>query len=198
MSSQSALSVNDMKAAIERMSEAVKAAEAKEEQQRAIRTPVSKAKEAAAATEKAATKAKIEAFEKKRKAEKEERERLEKERKKKEQAKKDRLEKIEMGRRELDKQEAEIQAMQRKDAIERAQRMLYEDSDKVKTFSSGMLLSACSCAGGLTACALLCLGVLVLRRLCVGFEVGHAAPPPRDCGAALLRRRPPEFRGAVL
>ena len=62
-------------------------------------------------------------------------------RRKKEQAKKDRLEKIEMGRRELDKQEAEIQAMQRKDAIERAQRMLYEDSDKVKTFSSGMLLS---------------------------------------------------------
>ena len=36
---------------------------------------------------------------------------------------------------------SEIQAMQRKDAIERAQRMLYEDSDKVKTFSSGMLLS---------------------------------------------------------
>ncbi len=62
-------------------------------------------------------------------------------RRNKEQEKKDRLEKIEMGKRELDRQEAEIQAMQRKDAIERAQRMLYEDSDKVKTFSSGMLLS---------------------------------------------------------
>ena len=62
-------------------------------------------------------------------------------RRQKEEAKKSRLEEIEMGRRELDRQEAEIQARKRKDAIERAQRMLYEDSDKVKTFSSGMLLS---------------------------------------------------------
>ena len=62
-------------------------------------------------------------------------------RRQKEQARKKRLEEIEMGKRELDRQEAEIQAQKRKDAIERAQRMLYEDSDKVKTFSSGMLLS---------------------------------------------------------
>jgi hypothetical protein len=62
-------------------------------------------------------------------------------RRQKEEAKKKRLEEIEMGKRELDRQEAEIQVQQRKAAIERAQRMLYEDSDKVKTFSSGMLFS---------------------------------------------------------
>jgi hypothetical protein len=59
----------------------------------------------------------------------------------KEQAKKNRLESQEMEKRVLDQEEAQIQAQLRQDAIERAQRMLYEDSDKVKTFSSGMLLS---------------------------------------------------------
>lgn len=62
-------------------------------------------------------------------------------RRQKEEAKKAKVEQVEMGRRELDRQEAEIRARKRADAIERAQRMLYEDSDKVKTFSSGMLLS---------------------------------------------------------
>ena len=59
----------------------------------------------------------------------------------KEQAKKKRLESEEMEKRKLDEDEARIQAQLRRDAIERAQRMLYEDSDKIKTFSSGMLMS---------------------------------------------------------
>lgn len=59
----------------------------------------------------------------------------------KEQAKKKRLENEEMEKRKLDEDEARIQAQLRRDAIERAQRMLYEDSDKIKTFSSGMLMS---------------------------------------------------------
>eukprot|EP01050_Picozoa_sp_SAG11_P032639 SAG11_NODE_10706_length_810_cov_71.347398_1_plen_105_part_01 len=48
----------------------------------------------------------------------------------KEQAKKKRLEDEELQKQKLDRQEAEIQAKMRGDAIERAQRMLYEDSDK--------------------------------------------------------------------
>eukprot|EP01051_Picozoa_sp_SAG22_P006220 SAG22_NODE_400_length_11089_cov_6.934668_5_plen_469_part_00 len=59
----------------------------------------------------------------------------------KEQAKKKRLENEEMEKRKLDEDEARIQAQLRRDAIERAQRMLYEDSDKIKTFASGMLMS---------------------------------------------------------
>ena len=48
-----------------------------------------------------------------------------------------RLEKEELAKQAIDREEAGIQAAKRRDAIERAQRMLYEDSDKVKRGGGG-------------------------------------------------------------
>merc|ERR1719310_1702284 len=66
---------------------------------------------------------------------------IEAERKKKEAARLQRLEDEESERKKIDKEEAAIQGEKRRMAIERANKMLYDDNDRVKSFHSQLLLS---------------------------------------------------------
>jgi len=66
---------------------------------------------------------------------------LEAERKKKEARRAQRFDEEEEQRKKIDKEEAAIQGEKRRMAIERANKMLYDDNDRVKTFHSCLLLS---------------------------------------------------------
>merc|ERR1712166_521470 len=66
---------------------------------------------------------------------------LEAERKNKEAKRLERHEEEETERRKIDKEEAAIQGEKRRMAIERANKMLYDDNDRVKSFHSALLLS---------------------------------------------------------
>merc|ERR1712028_292165 len=66
---------------------------------------------------------------------------LEAERKKKEARRQQRHDEEEVQRKKIDKEEAAIQGEKRRMAIERANKMLYDDNDRVKTFHSCLLLS---------------------------------------------------------
>merc|ERR1712166_1691791 len=66
---------------------------------------------------------------------------LEAERKKKEARRLQRHDEEEVQRKKIDKEEAAIQGEKRRMAIERANKMLYDDNDQVKSFHSALLLS---------------------------------------------------------
>merc|ERR1712166_1720955 len=66
---------------------------------------------------------------------------LEAERKKKEARRQQRHDEEEVQRKKIDKEEAAIQGEKRRMAIERANKMLYDDNDRVKSFHSALLLS---------------------------------------------------------
>merc|ERR1712195_261415 len=66
---------------------------------------------------------------------------LEAERKKKEARRQQRHDEEEVQRKKIDKEEAVIQGEKRRMAIERANKMLYDDNDRVKSFHSALLLS---------------------------------------------------------
>lgn len=66
---------------------------------------------------------------------------LEAERKRKEARRQEKLDREEDERKKIDREEAAIAGEKRRMAIERANKMLYDDSDKVKAFHSNLLLS---------------------------------------------------------
>merc|ERR1712147_165301 len=66
---------------------------------------------------------------------------LEAERKKKEARRQEKLDREEEERKKIDREEAAIAGEKRRMAIERANKMLYDDSDRVKNFHSNLLLS---------------------------------------------------------
>merc|ERR1711907_421637 len=66
---------------------------------------------------------------------------LEAERKRKEARRLEKAEKEEDERKKIDREEATIAGEKRRMAVERANKMLYDDSDKVKSFHSNLLLS---------------------------------------------------------
>jgi len=66
---------------------------------------------------------------------------LEAERKKKEARRQEKLDREEEERKKIDREEAAIAGEKRRMAIERANKMLYDDSDRVKSFHSNLLLS---------------------------------------------------------
>jgi len=66
---------------------------------------------------------------------------LEAERKKKEARRQDKMDREEEERKKIDREEAAIAGEKRRMAIERANKMLYDDSDTVKSFHSNLLLS---------------------------------------------------------
>merc|ERR1712028_313617 len=66
---------------------------------------------------------------------------LEAERKKKEARRQQRHDEEEVQRKKIDKEEAAIQGEKRRMAIERANKMLYDDNDRVKAFHSQLLMS---------------------------------------------------------
>jgi len=66
---------------------------------------------------------------------------LEAERKKKEARRAEKADREEEERKKIDREEAAIAGEKRRMAIERANKMLYDDSDRVKTFHSNLMLS---------------------------------------------------------
>merc|ERR1711988_235705 len=66
---------------------------------------------------------------------------LEAERKRKEARRQEKLDREEEERKKIDREEAAIAGEKRRMAIERANKMLYDDSDKVKQFHSNLLFS---------------------------------------------------------